>query len=272
MKSKLLTLLATLLLTPILPAQEGEKVTLRIDFVAWGDAIQGLSLGSAGEGKFNALPFTYSEPVKYSGPAILRLHHDGSQAPIADATTSTPEDAAHTSKPLAPQTRKDSGKTHAIPPELAKLREEDPTIVALVPLPAGSRRVTVLLAPAADGTFQPYVIDDDPAKLPPGKLRIHNLSPFPIAMQFGDGTRAEIKSGRTALADSRDGQAAYRLAYQLDGEWTIQENNIIGVPKNEQTQFIVLKSDNSYFLSSDGATGGFLQSVVLRRLPENKEG
>ena len=270
MKSDLIrTLLATAaILTGPTAAQDEPKVSLRLDIVAWGDPIEGLTLGPKGDEKINARPFTYSEPVRYNGPALLRLHHDGSRATSPKATNTTPEDEEHESKPLAPTRKTGDANLPPIPPDLAKLREEDPTLVALIPLPTGSRRATILLAPAAEGTFQPFVIDDDPSKLPPGKLRIHNLSPFPIAMQFGDGARAEIKRGRNALANAANGQAAYRLAYQLDGEWQVQENNIIPVLENEQTQLIVLKSTNSFFLSSDGAAGGFLQTVVLRRLPE----
>jgi hypothetical protein len=32
---------------------------------------------------------------------------------------------------------------------------------------------------------------------------------------------------------------------------------------------IILKSSNSYFMSSDGASGGFLQIVTLRRSPKS---
>ncbi|MCU0796828.1 MAG: hypothetical protein MUF31_12945 [Akkermansiaceae bacterium] len=270
MKSNILALLSLCCLTGLLRADEEPTVSLRLDIVAWGDAIHGLSVGTEREEKIIALPFTYSQPLKYSGPALLRLHHDGSVAPVAESATPTPEDESHTSKPLQPEKPGADSKELPIPAELAQAREKDPTIAALVPLPRNSRRVTILLAPAAGGTFQPYVIDDDPSKLPPGKLRVHNLSPFPIAMQFSDGTKTEVKRGGTALANARDGQAAYRLAYQKDEEWIIQENNVIPIRENEQTQFIVLKSTNAFFLSKDGAAGGFLQTVLLRRPPETE--
>lgn len=47
----------------------------------------------------------------------------------------------------------------------------------------------------------------------------------------------------------------------------MQENNIIPVRPAEQAQMLILKSENSYFTSSDGSRGGFLQIVTLRRNP-----
>ena len=55
------------------------------------------------------------------------------------------------------------------------------------------------------------------------------------------------------------------MAYQKDGEWVEQENNIATVRADEQAQLIVLQSDASFFASNDGSHSGFLQTVVLRR-------
>ena len=152
-----------------------------------------------------------------------------------------------------------------IPKELAERRKKEPSLVALVPLPANSRRVTILLAPADVGTYSAYVIDDDPSKLPTGKLRVHNLSPHPIAMQFNGGQRKEMKPRETFLVNAPEGHTIYQLAYRSSDEWKVQENNIIPVRPDEQTQLIVLKSTNQFFLSSDGASGGYLQMCTLRR-------
>jgi len=238
---------------------------MKLDIVAWGNSIGGLSF-RAGEtqGKITAEAFTYSEPVNYRGPRLLAIHQSGSSGASDVRGPGTAEDAEHESVPLVIE-KKSSGEESAVPEALAKRREKEPTLVSLVPLPANSRRATVLLAPAAEGTFTGYVIDDDPSQLPAGKLRVHNLSPHTIALQFGNGQKVELARGKTALAEAPGGQAIYRLAYLADGKWTIQENNILPVPENQQTQLIVLKSDNQFFLSTDGASGGYLQTVVLRR-------
>ena len=69
----------------------------------------------------------------------------------------------------------------------------------------------------------------------------------------------------TRDAAAPDGHAIYQLAYKKGDRWKVQENNIIPVEANEQTQLIVLRSRNQFFLSADGATAGFLQTVTLRR-------
>jgi hypothetical protein len=85
------------------------------------------------------------------------------------------------------------------------------------------------------------VIEDDPAKLPLGKLRVHNLSPHTIAMQFGNGKQKEMATRETMLVDAPEGYAVYKLAYKEGEEWKIQESNILPVPQDEQSQLIVLR-------------------------------
>jgi hypothetical protein len=167
--------------------------------------------------------------------------------------------------PVVEIEKADEGNKRLVPEGLAKLREKQPALVALVPLPAASRHVTILLVPAAEGTFLGYVIDDDPRKLPAGKLRIHNLSPHRITMKIAGSLHKELDPHDTFVAAAPQGHVIYQLAYLIDDKWKTQENNIIPVLPDEQTQLIVLKSRNQFSLSSDGATGGFLQMVKLRR-------
>lgn len=250
-----------------LPGQAEDRISMRIDVVAWGDDIGGLSFKAGKEeGQITARAFSYSDPVNYTGPRLLQIHQSGSGNVEKEAGTGTPEDKEHESIPLPlEETQGDSSGQDAIPGDLAKRRIEEPTLVALVPLPAGARRVTVLLAPSAGGTYRGYVINDDPSRLPPGKLRVHNLSPHPVAMQFQGGQREELKPRGTCRVDVRNGHTVYQLAYKTEDKWVVQENNIIPVRPDEQTQMIVLKSTNQFFLSADGASGGYLQMVTLRR-------
>ena len=63
---------------------------MRLDVVAWGDPIGGLSFKSPrGDGKITARAFTYSEPVQYRGPRLLEIHQTGS-GKIAQAWNSVP--------------------------------------------------------------------------------------------------------------------------------------------------------------------------------------
>ena len=275
-KSNTLRTFGLVMLFPLIPsvrAQDTSAVAMKIDLIAWGDSIGGLSLKSAGkEAKVTAHSFSYSTPVAYSGPVILEIHKSGSDNVAANDKISD-EDKSHELSPLIVKESKPDGVNQGpakqgLALELEKRREKDPTLVALAALPAsGCRRATVLLAPAAGSTFTAYVIDDDPSKLPLGQLRVHNLSPLTIAIRCNGQVKKELKPRDTLLVPGKNGQLIYELAYKLGEEWKMQEDNIIPVRDAEQAQMLILKSDNSFFTSTDGSTGGFLQIATLRRNP-----
>lgn len=244
---------ALALISPLVSSAQGEpQVSMKIDLVAWGDSIPGLTLKSAkGKDPVTALPFRYSKPVKYSGPAVVEIFQGTASPAAAEAAPAAAAPAAVTPNNIAT--------------ELAERRKKDPSLVSLAILPASSSHVTILLAPAAGGTFQAYVIDDDPSKLPYGQMRVHNLSPFPIAMRCNNKAANVLKTKQSFVVTPQNHEVIYELAYQNEGEWTTQENNITAVRETEQAQLVVLKSDSSFFASADGSRAGFLQTVVLRR-------
>lgn len=244
-------------------------ISLKIDVIAWGDEIRGLTFkkGNSSE-TITAYPFRYSQPVQYTGPAMMEIFQT-SGAEKKESIVVSEADRAHELKPLLPTAEESGEKANApksaLALELEKRRKENPNIVALVPLPSNCNRATVLLAPAENGTFIAYVIDDDPTKLPLGQLRIHNLSPYPIAMRCNGKAAKEMKMRESIVAVPEQQQIIYELAYQFDDEWKMQENNIMSIRPDEQAQMLVLKSENRYFLSTDGSASGFLQTVTLRR-------
>jgi hypothetical protein len=259
MKSSLflaaVSIAATLAAGSTARAQSDTGVSMKIDLVAWGESIDGLTLKSAkGKDPVTALAFRYSKPVSYSGPAVLEIYK-GTGAAAGPAAEGTPAPAAAPS----PAAIKD------IAAELAARRKKEPNLVSLAVLPPASKHVTVLLAPAAAGTYQAYVIDDDPSKLPYGRMRIHNLSPLPIAMRCNNKAANILKTKGSVVVSPANKEVIYELAYQKDGEWVTQENNIASVGESEQAQLVVLKSDADFFTSQDGSRSGFLQTVILRR-------
>lgn len=277
MRSEILCIaLAALFLISSLHAQREQNVSMMIDVVAWGDDIGGLSFKSEKKkgGDITARAFRYSEPIRYTGPSVLEIHKSGDGG-LEPPPPMSAEDKEHELIPLPAVEIEKAGSAAAIPvPErLALLRKKNPTLVSLIELPHNARRVTILLAPAAEGTFSGYVIEDDPANLPLGKLRVHNLSPLDIAMHFGTGKQQVMAPRQNVLVNAPEGYATYKLTYKEGDEWKVQENNIIPVPQDEQSQLIVLRSKNQFFLSADGTPGGFLQIVNLRRKPviENTE-
>lgn len=188
--------------------------------------------------------------------------------------TISDEDKAHELMPLLPEDEEpEPGESAAVKKglalELENRRRKTPSLVALASLPpSGCTHATVLLAPADGVTYTAYVVDDDPSKLPLGKLRIHNLSPFEIMVRCNGKQAKELKTRETHIVPAENQQMIYELAYKLVDRWKFQENNVIPVRENEQTQMIVLRSANQHFRSSDGSTGGFLQIVTLRRSPK----
>ncbi len=254
------------LVAPLRAQETG--VSMKIDVVAWGDEIGGLSF-KAGEksADITAQSFRYSQPVSYSGPALMEIFKNG-DGNIKPKPQASKEDLEHEMSPLKPDPEavaKDGQAKDGIALELENRRKKTPNLVSLAVLPAGCSRATVLLAPAGDGTFVAYVIDDDPSKLPIGQLRVHNLSPYTIAMRFGDAPLKEIKPRAALLAPAEKEEITYDLTYQVGAEWKFQEHNFLPIFPKEQIQMVVLKSNNSYFMSSDGSSGGFMQVVTLRR-------
>jgi hypothetical protein len=261
-------MLAIPLMTATASAQE-PAISMKVDLVAWGDDISGLSLKPGqSNATLTAKAFRYSGAVAYSGPALMEIYKTSSSGKQETIAQSTAEDKDHEMSPLMPEvdrTARAAGQKSPLAQELEKRRQKDPTLVALAELPAGSRHATILLAPAEADTFIAYVINDDPSKLPLGQIRIHNLSPLPIAMRLNGSPPKEIKAREALITPAKDQQIIYELAYKLGEEWKFQESNIQPVAASEQTQMIILRSDNRFFLSTDGATGGFLQTVTLRR-------
>jgi hypothetical protein len=256
-------------LAPALSAQE-ESVSMKIDVVAWGDDIHGLAFKKGdSDGKISALGFRYSaEPVSYSGARLMEIYQTGS-GPAKPVAVVSQEDKDHELMPLVVEEPKPAAGEEARTPlavELEKRRKENPSLVALAQLPGAScKRATILLAPAANGTFIAYVIDDDPSKLPPGKLRVHNLSPNEITLRCNGRENKELKTRGTHVFNPANNTIIYELAYKQREEWVVQGNNILSIQPTEQVQMIVLRSRNQYFLSADGSSGGFLQIVTLRR-------
>ncbi len=246
------------------------SVTMKIDVVAWGDDIHGLTFKKGdSNGEISALGFRYSaKPVSYTGPILMEIYQTGS-GPAKPAVVLTQEDKDHELMPLIVEEEKPAVGEEARTPlavELEKRRKENPALVALAQLPGAScNRATILLAPASNGTFIAYVIDDDPSKLPPGKLRVHNLSPHEITLRCNGRENKELKTRAAHIFNPANNSIIYELAYKQKDEWIVQGNNLLSIQPTEQVQMIILRSRNQHFLSSDGSSGGFLQIVTLRR-------
>lgn len=252
--SQFLAVVFAIISVPAAASAQGDQVSMRLDFVGWGEEISGLTLRSSGGAPFTARAFRYSKPQSYSGPAVVEIYQAGGGA----------EPAA----PLAPE------EASKLPPDLKRLlelRQNKPGLVALAALPAGSKRATVLVLPAVGGVYLTRVFDDDPTRLPVGRLRVHNLSPHPLSLRFNGTEARQLPLQGNCVVAPVNQELIYELAYKLEEEWKVQENNIVPVADDEQTQMVVLKSDSSHFYSSNGSRAGYLQIVFLRRSPREAE-
>ncbi len=268
MKSNIIILsLGFFLLRLTADAQDqGKTVDMLIDVVAWGNDIPGLSLGKppAGADLIDAQAFRYGKPVKYQGQQLLAIYQ--AEPPAEVPVELSAEEEILLPRPLVPMDTTAGVTSGKIPELLAERRKSEPRLVALVMLPVDSRRITLLLAPSHQGTFQGHVIDDGAANLTAGKLRVHNLSSHEIALKFGDEKEMHLKSCDASFVETTGKKfATYRLAYLSDDKWKIQESNVLPLSPNEHCQMIILRSNNSFFLSSDGSRSGFLQMVILHR-------
>lgn len=227
---------------------------MRVDLVAWGDPVSGLTVGGGGGQPVTAQAFRYSKAVGYSGPAVMEIHQASGEATAPPAI-----DAA------------EAEKLPAAIKQVLQRRKNTPTLVALAALPSGSKRATVLLMAAPGGTYLTYVLDDDPSKLPVGRMRVQNLSPHPLMIRFNEKEKQQVALHGSCTVAPINQELTYEMAYQEEDEWKMLENNMVSVANDEQTQMIVLKSDSEYFSSSNGSRSGYLQIVLLRRSPRESE-
>lgn len=251
-------------------AQKATQVQTKVNLVAWGNSVPGLTLKAPSGKTTKALSFSYNESLSYSGPRILAIYQIETDEP-APTDEDDEDEPVEETRPIRPDKKIDISKSsNPLVKALFERREKEPELVSLVELPADSRHVTVLLAPASEGTFQPYVIDDDPRKLPKGKLRVHNLSAIPVRIeQIRGKQRCQLEPRDKFVFNSDErNRFIYRVSYKSGEKWKVQTNNSIRVPENEQTQLVVLKSESQFFVSSDGSQQGFLQFALLRRKAE----
>ena len=75
MRSNIAWLFCLFLFAAPVRAEQGDNVSMKIDVVAWGDEIKGLSFKpGSGKGDISAMGFRYSTPVAYSGPVVMAIY------------------------------------------------------------------------------------------------------------------------------------------------------------------------------------------------------
>jgi len=263
--------LITLLLFALSPlsalAQGGQNmVKVKVDLVSLGEAAHGLYLKGKKGKTVTAKPFTYGQTIKYTGERIIEIHQ-GSSTSGQDVAMSE-EDKEHALQPLTlkdlPAVKADG--TDKYQQVIENMREESPSLVALASVPPNATHITILLTADINNTFRTLVFNDDPSKLPYGRLSIHNFCKHPIGLKFKSSKPAVLKPDTDLVVRPSARQSvSYMLSYPKNGKWKVQESNLVRVKPDHQVRMIVLNSSSTFFKSGSGTRGGRLQIAVLRR-------
>jgi hypothetical protein len=188
MKSKFLLLLCLLCAhTDVRAADAPARVSARLKFMAWDDAL--LGYGIRKESKVtpvSLMPDTLSDEIAYEGPARLEL----AKASPADAVADGIEAPRSKLKTAAP-----SNKTN--------LSSKEPPFAWInLPPNLGTLHLILAVSPGKwDGGIM--AIPDPPGSFPPGSLRFVNLCPYKLEVRIGKNAiqiaPKESKSIRSAV-------------------------------------------------------------------------
>jgi hypothetical protein len=236
MKSKLLLTLAlwSALLTAADPATE--RVTVRLKFMAWDDALLGCGVRTSGKVVPVGILLDFlSDEIVYEGPARLE---------IVRITANEP--------PLVSAANKGKAKPAK---QAAKPAPANEPPVAWVNLPASANGQRLILA-VAPGKWEGGImaIPDNPGNFPPGSLRFFNLCPYPLEVRIGQNS---VKIPQKEARSIRGG--AKNLDY-FDGTIMTYENGEEKV--GYSLHMFQDNSQRSLFFVAAGPEG--LGTVVLK--------
>ena len=82
MKSLLVFVFSLLSVSPVLAQKGGGQVKMKINLVAWGNDVSGLTLKKPSGETTVARAFTYNETLNYSGPQVLSIYKIESERPV----------------------------------------------------------------------------------------------------------------------------------------------------------------------------------------------
>lgn len=122
--------------------------------------------------------------------------------------------------------------------------------LASVPLPPGSARVLVLLAPGGNSAgvevYRGVAVDDDPALLPPGSLRFLNYAGKGVAVQVGKEMVTLALGPSQVFPVARGASAPVEVAVQIASQETSGMERAYAttmkVQPNERHTLIILPS------------------------------
>lgn len=212
------------------------QVNIKLTFVGWGQEIDGLKYRQSGSLKdIGVIPlFTRSKAFDYSGPAVIEFYKEG----------------------LKIGTKKPSDKD---------------AVVATATIPAGLKRVMILLSAQGD-RYQALVVPDDLDSVPAGQALVMNLCDTPIAIRTNKSETFSLAPGGGKLVRPGTKSALLlqmEVGVQLNSVWTKTDNCFLPLPSGYQTVVFFLRSDSAYFKDVDGRLLKPMQMIVLREPVES---
>ncbi|MFA6285905.1 MAG: hypothetical protein WC661_00870 [Opitutaceae bacterium] len=109
-----------------------------------------------------------------------------------------------------------------------------PPVVASVLIPKDVTKVTLLTAPAGHGRYAMYVIPDDSTSLPPGHVRLHNLTPKRLMILCNGSQQIDLNSGASTLISGSGKAVVVQVATMENNRWVPLFNNVIQLSQQPQ--------------------------------------
>lgn len=212
------------------PTATPAHVDIKFTLVGWGSQITDLEYRNSGSfKKLGEIPlFKRSESYEYSGSSSLEFYRE----PV---------------------------------PGEKKVPDKD-RVVATAAIPAGLKRVMILLAPQGDH-YGALVVPDDLDSVPPGQALIMNLCDSNIAIRTNKTETFPLSPGSSKLVGP--GKKSLLLlqmevGVQQDSVWKKSDSCFLPLPTGYQTMIFFLKSDSDYFKDMDGRVLKPTQMIVFR--------
>lgn len=115
-----------------------------------------------------------------------------------------------------------------------------PPVIASVVVPPDVSKATLLTAPAGHGRYAMYFIPNDVTSLPPGHVRLHNLSPKRLMIVCNGSQQIELNSGASTLISGTGRAIVVQVAMMENNQWAPLFNNVIQLSQPQGSNILFI--------------------------------
>lgn len=119
-------------------------------------------------------------------------------------------------------------------------------LLADVSLPEDAKKVLLLFFPARDGRFSVYPIRDDGEDYLPGRARLVNVTPRPLAVKAG-GEVFTLAPGDSRLVSGDGRKLSVKLAVEQDGSWRQISSTVLPLGGSQRRSVFFTTTESAYF-------------------------